>query len=130
MLNNEELAIYVNNQVDKIREFYPDFSLYINFINVKDSKQDGNYAFYEKTQYHYVYQERGIVENRDHRKTFDEFEISYWILKEAITFYGIGIASSNGNLSNFKRVSYEKQLEMLSILGREYKDRFIEEEKK
>ncbi len=59
-----------------------------------------NYAFYEKSMYHYLYQERGIVENRDHRTTFDEFEISYWILKED----GISIASNKENIYNYKSV--------------------------
>ncbi len=123
MLSTEGLSQYVNNLLSKFEEEYPNVSVWAEFKSLADSKNhDGNYIFYENGKYHYAYQERGKV--YEHKKTVELFELCYWIFADATHSEAFSYASNVGaSGDNYRIVAFYKQLDMISVLGTDYRER-------
>ena len=86
LLNTEELRDNLLEKYSKLKEIAEKDGIYMD-VNVYFAKgtpnnREGTFVFADKCGYHFVYTERGA--ERRHQITYDLFEISYWILFNAI----------------------------------------------
>lgn len=127
LLNTEELRDNILREYSKLKEvaekdgIYMDINIY--FAKGTPNNGEGSFVFADNHGYHFVYTERG--EEKKHQITYDLFEISYWVFEEMIFMMASKFELKNRiQNQDFRRVIFEKELELFSLIGDNFKKRY------
>lgn len=94
----------------------------ILFTNHAPINYEGLYAYADKSGYHFVAVERGITNM--HKITKNLFEISYWIYSYLTFIMALKYEHHNRRKNQDpRRLHFEKQLELLELIGENYRDK-------
>jgi len=115
------------NIKQKIFRKIPNINLQtINFLEGSDSSPEGVYVFTENDKYIYLYTERGKI--REKKAANDEAELLWIVLNTVLFEKAIEYASANRQEGkDFRRALFNKEIELFSLFGDEFKKRKIDE---
>lgn len=126
LLITGELEEFIKEKYKKLKvaaqrdKVYCELDIY--FGKGTPNNGEGAYVYSDKMGYHFVFTERGKVNL--HKITDDLFEISYWIYADQIFKMSLKYATKHKkNNQDFRRVLFDKKLEMLGLLGTNYRKR-------
>ena len=126
VISTKELEIHITDSYSKLRaiaekdKIYKDLNVLFN--NNLPINFEGVYAYAYNGGYHYAAIERGIINM--HRITDDLFEISYWIYSDATFNMAVEYEYQNRRKNRDpRRLYFEKQLELLELIGTSYRKR-------
>ena len=121
-----ELANFVKDKYEGVKvsaqrdEIYCELDIY--FSNGTPNNVEGTYVYSDEIGYHFVFTERGKISL--HKITDDLFEISYWIYADQTFKMSLKYATKHKkNNQDFRRILFEKKLEMLGLVGNNYRKR-------
>lgn len=121
-MRNSKLEEYINEFLNKAKKQLggDDIRVSTKFIKGSANSEQGDYAFYQNGEYHYLEAEKGIVMLK--KATADIKEIAYWILDINIFRYAVDYASRNSseNKDDFRRVVFKKELEIHSVMDNDF----------
>jgi hypothetical protein len=120
MLSTSELEFEIKNT---IKQVFPDLELtHINFCHGNDSSPEGVYIFSENEHYHFLFAERGSVRVD---RILDNVRDVLWYVVRELSF---GISNKYASKytkdgEDFRRKLFEKELEIFSLFGEDFRDR-------
>ena len=124
MLNTKNLEEYIKKEIkDKI----PTLNLNrINFQPVTDNCKEGIYVFSDKDKYLFVFTERGSIKEK--KELYKKEEVLWLILDELIFEEAMKYTMGNRrDGENFRKVLFDKEIELFSKFGNDFKYRRISE---
>ncbi|MGB7605001.1 MAG: Imm63 family immunity protein [Lutisporaceae bacterium] len=125
-ISTNELEANIRVGYSKLRTMAEKDKIYaklnVLFTNTLPLNFEGMYAYADKGGYHYATIERGIMNM--HKITDDLFEISYWIYSYATFNMAVEYEYRNRRKNrDTRRLYFQKQLELLELIGTNYRER-------
>lgn len=118
ILETSDLEKYIKNIIqEKLTKYsQPDIQFSVNFESGNKGYMDGEYVYSSSVEYHYLFLERGQIENE--KRTGNLLDIVYWSLKEYIFELAMDYAKKNrSNVGDFRRILFGKELEIWTSVG-------------
>jgi len=124
-ISTTDLETYIKEGYSKLRMVAENDGIYDDMrviFNNKPFNYEGDYAYSDEMGYHYCGIERGVING--HEITDDLFEISYWIYSFATSMMASRYELRHRiNNQDFRRLMFKKQLELLELIGANYRKR-------
>jgi hypothetical protein len=120
MLSTIELEFEIKNT---IKQVLPDLELtHINFCHGNESSPEGVYIFSENEAYHFLFTEKGIIQVDT---ILDNIRDVLWNVLCEVSFdisnkFAIKYTKDG---EDFRRKVFEKELEIFSLFGKDFRDR-------
>lgn len=126
LLTTQELKNFIQSNYEQLKKSVRcegiNCELDVYFGNGTTNNVEGTYTYSDETGYHYVYTEKGNINS--HKITDNLFEISYWIYaNQAFKISLIYAKNHRKNNQDFRRVLFAKEIELLGLIGENYRKR-------
>lgn len=118
ILETSDLEKYIKDIIqEKLTKYSQrDVKFSVNFERGNKGDMDGEYVYSSSVEYHYLFLERGQIENE--KRTGNLLDIVYWSLKEYIFELAMDYAKKNrSNVGDFRRILFGKELEIWTSVG-------------
>ncbi|MDE5985432.1 MAG: immunity 63 family protein [Eubacterium sp.] len=124
MLSTGELEMVIKK---RIKEKLPNSNLdSIMFCVGHDNSIEGTYIFSDENAYHFVFTEKGRI--CEHKILNSVDDVLWYVLDNIIFDISLEYAKKNHiDGMDFRRPLFEKEIELFSIFGKEFKKRKLDE---